>query len=258
MKPRKNAPRSAPGPGLRREIEADYERAIACRCQAETPLIARFKITEPALLTGRPKRGHAAKIARSANGICSDVFSALFAAASDKPAFIATIHNSCTRRCFFLDDQPEFWHDSTVRLAIFLVPVRNGAARMTPVKHCQYCSTPVHLYARLCIHCMREIDTAEHIQQMRRTRQRLFALVAATIIAAVVGLVAPFMVSPDPPPRPQMQTAVDASPTRTAPEARVEAPAPVVAPAQATEGTKRKITRQPSHDRSLYIDLRLR
>ena len=137
---------------------------------------------------------------------------------------------------------------------LFLVPVRNGAARMTPVKHCQYCSTPVHLYARLCIHCMREIDTAEHIQQMRRARQRIFALIAVTVIAAV-GVVS-FMVWPDPPP--QMQTAVDASPTRTAPEARVEAPAPVVAPAQATEGTKRKITRQPSHDRSLYIDLRLR
>src|SRR5262249_37580404 len=111
---------------------------------------------------------------------------------------------------------------------------------MTPIKHCQYCFAPVHLYARLCPHCMHEIDTAEHVQQPRRVRQRIFALIAVTVIAAVVGVVS-FMVWPDTPPRPQMQTAVDASPIRTAPEARVEAPAPVVAPAQATEGTKRKI-----------------
>jgi hypothetical protein len=106
---------------------------------------------------------------------------------------------------------------------------------------------------------MHEIDTVEHIQQLRRARQWIFALISVTVIAAVVGVVS-FMVSPDPPPRPQVQTAVDASSTRTAPEAIVEVPPPVVAPAQATEGTRRKITRQPSagHDRSLYIDLRLR
>jgi hypothetical protein len=101
---------------------------------------------------------------------------------------------------------------------------------------------PVHLHARMCPHCLRdEIDTAEHIQQMRRTR-RLFALIAVTIVAAVVGAVASFMVSPDPPPRPQMQTAVDASSTRAASEAMVEVAAPVVAPAQATERPRPKIS----------------
>jgi hypothetical protein len=94
---------------------------------------------------------------------------------------------------------------------------------------------------------------------MRRARQRIFALIAVTVIAAIVGVVS-FMVWPDTPPAPQMQTAVDASSTQTAPEAMVQGPLPVVAPAQATEGTRRKITRQPSagHDRSLYIELRLR
>jgi hypothetical protein len=98
---------------------------------------------------------------------------------------------------------------------------------------------------------MRKIDTAEHVHQMREARRRLFVLIAVTIIAALVGVVVSFS-SPDPPPRPQMQTAVDASSTRTAREAMVEVPPLVVAPAQATERTRPKITKQPSadHDRS--------
>jgi cell division septal protein FtsQ len=98
---------------------------------------------------------------------------------------------------------------------------------------------------------MHEIDTAEHIQQMRRTR-RLCALSACTIVAAVVGVVAWFMVSPDPPPRPQMQTAVEASSTRTVSEPMIEVAPPAAAPTQATERTKSKLKIQPSadHDRS--------
>jgi hypothetical protein len=120
---------------------------------------------------------------------------------------------------------------------------------MAPFKYCPYCSTPVHLYARLCLHCMREIDTAEHVQQLRRARRRLLALTAVTTFAAIAffGAAIAFLALPSPAPSTQQQAVVDTSSARTAPEPVVEVPPPV-APKQAKERTRLKITTEPSAD----------
>jgi hypothetical protein len=96
---------------------------------------------------------------------------------------------------------------------------------------------------------MHEIDTGEHVQQLRAARRRLIALISVTIVAAIAvfGVAIAFIDMQEWMPSPQIQAAVGTPPTRAAPQSAVDVPPPAVT-TQSTEKARAKIRKQHSTD----------
>ena len=72
------------------------------------------------------------------------------------------------------------------------MPPLERTKAMARDKYCQFCRNPVHVYATVCPHCTRKIDTIEAINQREteysRRRGLIIFLGAMLILVWIVSL----------------------------------------------------------------------